>query len=129
DADVRRRTAQQSSVEKVARHVRPSIDRVSFLSATKAELAELRREIQPLARRLASRLASDQRHGRKGQLDFRRTIRESLSSGGVPMATYHRPRRPAKPDLVILCDVSESVTSFAHFTLLLVYALREQFSR
>ena len=34
-----------------------------------------------------------------------------------------------KTDLVMLCDVSESVTSFAHFTLLLVYALREQFSR
>ena len=41
----------------------------------------------------------------------------------------HRPRRPHKTDLVIVCDVSESVTSFAHFTLLLVYALRQQFAR
>jgi hypothetical protein len=30
---------------------------------------------------------------------------------------------------VVLCDLSESVTAFAHFTLLLVYALREQFGR
>jgi uncharacterized protein with von Willebrand factor type A (vWA) domain len=45
------------------------------------------------------------------------------------METHHRPRRPRKTDLVIICDVSESVTSFAHFTLLLVYALRQQFSR
>jgi uncharacterized protein with von Willebrand factor type A (vWA) domain len=47
----------------------------------------------------------------------------------VPLTTLHRPRRPLKTDLVVLCDISESVSSFAHFTLLLVYALREQFSR
>lgn len=45
------------------------------------------------------------------------------------MVTHHRPRRPHKPELVILCDASDSVTSFAHFTLLLTYALREQFTK
>jgi uncharacterized protein len=130
NADARRRLAEQTSPDQVARTgVRPSIDTVNFLGATKIELAALRREIQPLARRLAARLAIQQRRGRSGQLDFRRTMRASLSSGGVPMQTVHRPKRPAKTDLVILCDLSESVTSFAHFTLLLVYALREQFSR
>ena len=130
DNDVRRRIAEQTSRRTAARTgVRPSIDRVAFLSATKAELAALRREVQPLARRLASRLAAQKRHGRRGPLDMRRTMRNSLSSGGVPLETAHRPRHPAKTDLVVLCDLSESVTSFAHFTLLLVYALREQFSR
>ena len=109
--------------------MRPSVERIDLLSATRTDLAAIRREIQPLARRLAARLAIEQRHGRRGQLDFRRTIRASLSSGGIPIDTRHRPRRPRKTDLVILCDVSESVTSFAHFTLLLVYALREQFTR
>ena len=130
DTDIRRRLAEQSGADVVARNsARPSIDRVAFLSATRAELAELRREIQPMARRLAARLAYVQRHSSRGQLDFRRTIRASLSTGGVPIDTRHRPRRPVKTDLVVLCDVSESVTSFAHFTLLLVYALREQFTR
>jgi uncharacterized protein len=130
DTEVRRRLADESGREKVAKSaVKPSIDRIDLLSATRADLAAIRREIQPLARRLAARLAIVQRHGRRGQLDFRHTIRASLSSGGIPMDTRHRPRRPRKTDLVILCDVSESVTSFAHFTLLLVYALREQFTR
>ena len=130
DTEVRRRLAEQQGAETIARSgTRPSIDRVAFLSATRAEQAELRREIQPLARRLAARLAYVHRRGRCGPLDFRRTIRASLSTGGVPVVTSHRPRRPVKSDLVILCDVSESVTSFAHFTLMLVYALREQFSR
>jgi uncharacterized protein with von Willebrand factor type A (vWA) domain len=129
EIDVRRRLAEQSDAPTVARNVRPSIEQVSFLGATRADLVALRREIQPLARRLAARLAIDRRDAKRGQLDFRRTMRASLSSGGVPMTTHHRPRRPLKTDLVVLCDLSESVTSFAHFTLLLVYALREQFTR
>ncbi|HEY2273035.1 MAG TPA: VWA domain-containing protein [Jatrophihabitantaceae bacterium] len=130
DTEVQRRLAEETGREKVARSaVKPSLERIDLLSATRDDLAAIRREIQPLARRLAARLAIEQRHGRRGPLDFRRTIRASLSTGGTPVETVHRPRRPHKTDLVILCDVSESVTSFAHFTLLLVYALRQQFSR
>jgi hypothetical protein len=130
DTEVQRRLAAESSVEKIAKSaVKPSLERIDLLSATRSDLAAIRREIQPLARRLAARLAIEQRHGRRGALDFRRTIRASLSTGGIPVETVHRPRRPHRTDLVIMCDVSESVTSFAHFTLLLVYALRQQFSR
>jgi len=130
DVDVRRRLAEQSDAETVARSAaRPSVDRVNFLGATRHDLDGMRREIQPLARRLAARLALDRRRGSRGQLDFRRTIRESLSTGGVPLTTHHRPRRPLKTDLVVLCDVSESVSAFAQFTLLLTYALREQFTK
>src|SRR5690606_40275977 len=50
-------------------------------------------------------------------------------SGGVPLDTRFRPPRPHRPELVILCDTSDSVSSFAHFTLLLTYALREQFAK
>ena len=130
DADVRRRLAEQGDPAQVARtSVRPSLEQVSFLNATRDDLAALRREIQPLARRLAARLTLDQRRASRGQLDFRRTVRASLSSGGVPMQTHHRPKRPNKTDLVVICDLSESVAAFAQFTLLFVYALREQFSR
>lgn len=130
DVDVRRRLAELSDPESVARTAtRPTIERVNFLGASRADLVAMRREIQPLARRLASRLAIDQRRGSRGTLDFRRTIRASLSSGGVPLETRHRPKRPLKSDLVVLCDVSDSVSSFAQFTLMLVYALREVFTK
>jgi uncharacterized protein len=130
ETEVHRRLAVERGEERVARSaVRPSTERVDLLRASDVELAEIRRAIQPLARRLATRLAQSQRHGRRGKLDFRRTIRASLSAGGVPMHTVSRPRRPRRTDLVIICDVSESVSSFARFTLLLVYALREQFTR
>ena len=130
DIDVRRRMAEQTDAASVTRTAaRPTLERVNFLGATRTDLIALRREVQPLARRLAARLAIDRRRGSRGSLDFRRTIRESLSSGGVPLTTHHRPKHPLKTDLVVLCDVSESVSSFAQFTLLLVYALREQFTK
>ena len=47
-----------------------------------------------------------------------------MASGGVPMVTHHRPRRPHRSELVVLCDVSGSVANFASFTLMLVFALR-----
>jgi uncharacterized protein len=108
--------------------VRPTIDRLDFLAARRSDLEEMRREIQPLARRLATRLTKEHHARRRGALDFRRTVRASISTGGVPLTTHHRPRRPHRSELVVLCDVSGSVTSFAQFTLLLVFALRDQFT-
>jgi uncharacterized protein len=130
EADVRRRIAEEKSPEHVARTtLRPAPDQVDFLSARRHEVDEMRRQIYPLARRLATRLAKEQHHRRRGPLDFRRTIRASMATGGVPIATHHRPRRPHRTELVVLCDVSGSVASFASFTLMLVYALREQFTK
>ena len=128
--EVRRRTAEQRGREQVAKSTTPmQTDQVGFLTANAAQLAELRRTVHPLARRLASRLSTRRRRANRGQLDLRRTLRRSMSTGGVPMDPAYKVRRPGRPELVILCDVSGSVAGFSHFTLLLVQALREQFSK
>ena len=130
EAEVRRRVAEERDRDQVARTALPTApDQVDFLRAQREELAAMRRTVQPLARRLAARLAARRKLGRQGRLDVRRTVRASLGTGGVPIDTRHRPRRPHKPELVVLCDVSGSVAGFAHFTLMLTAALREQFSR
>jgi uncharacterized protein with von Willebrand factor type A (vWA) domain len=130
EADARRRIAAEKGPDHVAQvAVRPTLDQLDFTSARKADLVEMRREIYPLARRLASRMARERHARRRGPLDFRRTVRASLSTGGVPLTTHHKPKRPHRTELVVLCDVSGSVASFAQFTLMLVYALSEQFSK
>lgn len=130
EGEVRRRAAEVRGPAHVARHtVRQAVEQIDFGSARRADLELMRREIQPLARRLATRLNREQHSRRRGPLDFRRTVRASMGSGGVPLETHHRPRRPGRPDLVVLCDVSGSVAGFASFTLMLVFALREQFNR
>jgi hypothetical protein len=130
DAEVRRRLAEERGVDAVARTSLKGLpEHVDFVRAGAADLAELRRTVLPLARRLATRLAARRRQGERGRLDFRRTVRASLATGGVPVETYHRRRRPHRPELVILCDVSGSVSAFARFTLMLAYTLREQFAK
>ncbi|MBM7516926.1 vWA domain-containing protein [Nocardioides nitrophenolicus] len=128
--DARRRIAEEKGPDHVADvAVRPSIDKLAFMAARRTDLDEMRKEIFPLARRLATRLAKEQhsRHARTAPLDFRRTVRASIATGGVPITTHHRPKRPHRTDLVVLCDVSGSVANFAQFTLLFVFALREVF--
>ncbi|GAA3494939.1 VWA domain-containing protein [Streptomyces prasinosporus] len=129
-AEARRRVAERRGRDEVARRaVAPSADRVDFLFAGKDRLAELRRTVQPLARKLATRLAARRRRAARGRIDLRRTLRGSLSTGGVPVRPVLRRRRPARPELVLLCDVSGSVSGFSDFTMLLVQALHDQFSK
>jgi uncharacterized protein with von Willebrand factor type A (vWA) domain len=130
EADARRRIAEEKGPDHIAQvAVRPTLDRLDFTAARKADLTAMRREIYPLARRLATRMARERHARRRGPLDFRRTVRASVSTGGVPLTTHHKPKRPHRTELVVLCDVSGSVASFAQFTLMLVYALHEQFGK
>ncbi|MFI6932228.1 VWA domain-containing protein [Streptomyces sp. NPDC050287] len=129
-AEARRRVAERRGRDEIARRaVAPTADRVDFLFAGKDRLTELRRTVQPLARKLATRLAARRRRASRGTIDLRRTLRGSLSTGGVPMRPVLRRRRPARPELVLLCDVSGSVSGFSDFTMLLVQALHDQFSK
>jgi uncharacterized protein with von Willebrand factor type A (vWA) domain len=126
--DARRRIAEEKGPDHVADvAVRPSIDQLAFMSARRVDMDEMRRQIYPLARRLATRLTKEHHAKRRGPLDFRRTVRASVASGGVPLTTHHRPKRPHRTDLVVLCDVSGSVANFAQFTLMFMFALREVF--
>ncbi|MDX3780932.1 VWA domain-containing protein [Streptomyces europaeiscabiei] len=128
--EARRRVAERRGAEMIAeRGIAPSADQVDFLIASREQLVELRRTVQPLARKLATRLAARRRRAARGRIDIRRTLRRSLSTGGVPLRPAYRRHRPARPEIVLLCDVSGSVAGFANFTMLLVQAMREQFSK
>src|SRR5205823_80156 len=130
EAEIRRRLVADRGPEAMARTLRkPLPEDVDFMHASRDEMATLRRTIQPLARKLAVRLARKRRHGRKGPLDFRSTMRHSLSYGGVPAEPKFRYPRPAKPEIIVVADISGSVAAFARFTLMFVYAIASQFSR
>ncbi len=129
DAEIRRHAAADRGLEQVAdRLVRPPLEERDLFHLSREEQQELRAQIRPLARKLATRVAAKRKVGRDGRLDVRRTVRRSLITGGVPFEPIFRPRRPHKPELFLLCDVSGSVASFSRFTLQLVHALQEQFS-
>jgi uncharacterized protein with von Willebrand factor type A (vWA) domain len=130
EAEIRRRLVADRGVEAMSRTLRkPLPEDVDFMHASKEELDSLRKALHPLSRKLAARLARKRKHGRKGPLDFRNTVRHSLSYGGVPAEPKFRYPRPSKPEIFVIADISGSVASFARFTLHLVYAIEAQFSK
>jgi uncharacterized protein with von Willebrand factor type A (vWA) domain len=130
EAEIRRRLVADRGVEAMAKTLRkPLPEDVDFMHASRDEMATLRKALQPLTRKLAARLTRKRRHGRKGPLDFRNTVRHSLSYGGVPAEPKFKYPRPAKPELIVVADISGSVAAFARFTLMLVYAIQNQFSK
>lgn len=82
-----------------------------------------------LAKRLRAHMHRRQRAARRGRIDLRRTIRSSISSGGVPMFPQLRRKRPGKPDLVALCDMSHSVAVATRFLLALLAPAPDYFRR
>jgi uncharacterized protein len=130
EAEIRRRLVADRGVDAMARTLRkPLPEDVDFMHASREEMGQLKRALHPLTRKLAVRLARKRRHGRKGALDFRNTVRHSLSYGGVPAEPKFKYPRPAKPEIFVVADISGSVAAFARFTLQLVYAISGQFSK
>jgi uncharacterized protein len=130
EAEIRRRLVADRGVEAMARTLRkPLPEDVDFMHASREEMLALQRAIYPLTRALAARLAQRRRRRHRGHLDFRKTVRASLSYGGVPAEPKFRHPHPSKPEIMVVADISGSVASFARFTLQFVYAMASQFSK
>ncbi len=130
EAEIRRRLVADRGVEAMARTLRkPLPEDIDFMHASREEMQQLQRAIEPLTRALAARLAQRRKRKNRGHLDFRSTVRHSLSYGGVPAEPKFKSPRPSKPEIMVVADISGSVASFARFTLQFVYAIAGQFSK
>jgi uncharacterized protein with von Willebrand factor type A (vWA) domain len=97
-------------------------------TASREELREIQRVMIPIEHKLATTVMRKRRH-RTDLIDVRATLRTSMATGGVPMRIMHRKPRPTKPQLYVLADMSGSVARFATFTVTLVSAMSQLFSR
>ena len=93
------------------------------------DLAAVHRVVAQLRRRLATHGMEARGRKRHHAVDVRRTMRASLQTGGVPVDLRYRPRRPRRPELFVLCDVSTSVTSASVFFLSVLHALHDTFRK
>ncbi len=98
-------------------------------SGPAADLAAVHRVVASLRRRLASQGVQRRGSSRHDHVDMRRTLRGSLQTGGVPVVIHYRPRRPRRPEIYVLCDVSTSVSSASVFFLSVLHALHDSFRR
>jgi uncharacterized protein with von Willebrand factor type A (vWA) domain len=90
--------------------------------------AEHAYDIEALMRRFAKRLRplrlrrqATHHHGRR--LDLQATIRQSVASGGSPIRLAWKERRRVRPRLVLLVDVSRSMSLYSFFYMRLARAL------
>ncbi|HEY8582124.1 MAG TPA: VWA domain-containing protein, partial [Capillimicrobium sp.] len=93
------------------------------------DLAAVHRVVAQLRRRLATQGMEARGRKRHAHVDVRRTMRASLQTGGVPVELKYRPRRPRRPEIFVLCDVSTSVTSASVFFLSVLHALHDTFRK
>jgi hypothetical protein len=93
------------------------------------DLAAVHRVVAQLKRRLATQGHELKGAKRHAHVDIRRTMRASLQTGGVPIELKYRPRRPRRPEIFVLCDVSTSVTSASTFFLSVLHALHDSFRK
>jgi hypothetical protein len=93
------------------------------------DLAQVHRVVAQLKRRLATSGHEARGRRRSQVVDVRRTMRASLETGGVPLRLRYRPKRPRRPEIYVLCDVSTSVTSASVFFLSVLHALHDSFRK
>ena len=130
ETDAARRNAEVRGRDRISRYgVRDPLERKDFLLTGTTEAAELQAAIGPLSRKLAAKLAARQRRHARGSIDIRRTLRAAMSTGGVPVRPVHKRRHRSRADVVLLCDMSGSVSGFSRFTILLLQALAGVFRR
>jgi uncharacterized protein with von Willebrand factor type A (vWA) domain len=127
-----RRELERSQIERTGNlpPARPlgELDR-ALPSGPLADLAAVHRVVTQLRRRLATQGMQHRGHRRHAHVDVRRTMRASLQTGGVPVELKFRPRRPKRPEIYVLCDVSTSVTSASVFFLSVLHALHDTFRK
>ncbi|MFQ5666545.1 MAG: VWA domain-containing protein, partial [Candidatus Binatia bacterium] len=97
-----------------------ALQRVPFKDMSGRDVEECDALVKELAQRFRAHLSRRLHRMRRGRLDMRRTVRQSISTGGVPLVPAFRQRRPGRLDLLVLCDCSHSVATASRFLLSLL---------
>jgi uncharacterized protein len=101
----------------------------SFYYLSEEELRQMNEAVKKLAQRLKNAIAIRLKRAKRGRFDIKRTLRSNLEYGGVPFRIRFERRRKEKPQVIVLCDVSDSVRNASRFMLQFVYSLQDLYSR
>lgn len=102
-------------------------DLTTFGSEDLEQIARLARRIVKRLARNPSRRWKPVRKGRR--VNLRRSLRQSLKTGGELVDLAYRQRKPKRTKLFVICDVSGSMDIFSRFLLQFVYGLQNSFAK
>ena len=89
------------------------------------ELQLMREAVYQLARRLRNKLSLRDKRDKRGRLDVKTTLRRNMQHGGIPFDLVTKHKRKEKVELIVLCDVSSSVSRVSQFMLRFVYTIQD----
>ena len=100
---------------------------LDFEQMSTEEIAQAKRMLSRLTlpvKPIASRRSQAAAHGR--WTDYRRTIRDALRKGGEIRAIAHAKPRLRWPNLVVLCDISGSMSQYSRMVLHFLHAVANE---
>jgi hypothetical protein len=106
-----------------------SLAEKSFYYLSEDEIRRMQEAVTKLAQRLRNVVSIRRRRARRGKFDPSDTLRKNLQYGGVPFRVVFDRRRKEKPQIMVLCDVSDSVRNVSRFMLQFVYSLQDLYSK
>jgi uncharacterized protein len=101
-----------------------------FSSFGKDDLDDIARLARRIVKRLAKNPSRRWRPVRRGsRINLRRSLRQSLSTGGEVIALSFKERKPKRTKLVVICDVSGSMDIYSRLLLQFIYGLQNSFAK
>ncbi len=106
-----------------------SLAEKSFSFYSEDDIQRMNEAVTRLAQRFKNRLSVRRKNAARGRFDVNETLRKNLQFGGVPFNIQLDRRRKTKPQVVILCDISDSVLNASRFMLQFVYSIQDLYSK
>jgi hypothetical protein len=101
----------------------------SFSYYTEEDIRRMNEVVAQLARRFKNLLSIRRKRAHRGRFDVKDTLRKNLQYGGVPFEIQLDRRKREKPQVIVLCDISDSVLNASRFMLQFVYSLQDLYSK
>jgi uncharacterized protein with von Willebrand factor type A (vWA) domain len=108
---------------------RSSLSDKSFAFYTEEDIRRMNDAVTRLAQRLKNRLSVRRKKAARGRFDVKKTLRANLQYGGVPFEIMLDRRRKTKPQVMVLCDISDSVLNASRFMLQFVYSIQDLYAK
>jgi hypothetical protein len=101
----------------------------SFSFYTEDDIRRMNEAVARLAQRLKNRLSVRRKKDARGRFNVKATLRTNMQYGGVPFHIELDRRKKTKPQVVILCDISDSVLNASRFMLQFVYSVQDLYTK
>lgn len=101
---------------------------LKFAEADGSQLAQISREVEKLGKKLAVKKGRRWKAGKRGRINLNKSLKKAVQTGGILLDLTRMEPKPAKPDLWLLCDMSNSVRRFSYFMLMFIYTIQKRFN-